>query len=414
MIPPDNGIPPFPTPRGQIKPTLEILPGLVVEPRFINGNWYLIPVSKGHQLPDVEGMVIKDLAVEIEAGEMTMGDKCCLIEALAHRREANIEALRNVMGLLATDKPMPLTEVPPLAAVMEEDQALNDLPTAAETGVQEFDFIEYNYTQSQDPERLGPFYPDDWSWVWLAIPYQGVPIPPRYFGLFEHGETVRIYLIDKITGERISVYADTILKHWAYEFPPEVYHGYTLDHIRFTKPSTDATYYDTWERIGPYGPGPGIWHEGVFYNQYQSDDPVVAIGEASYPGLCCWDVHPEWWPGGKAIGLVVGSWQYGTPQPWGGNLHPTTMNVGIVVERMDYSLYGIDLTLGYYNHSLKILTMEARRYENNFPHQGILAEAAAAEIILLDDIRLNGLINAPQYALGKERLEVLRNTPITW
>lgn len=415
-LPPDEMIPPpQPIPKDPVKSTLEILPGLVVEPRFINGNWYLIPVEAEHQLPDVEKMIIEDLATEIEAGELTMGDKCCLISALAERRRANIEALRNTMGLLATDKPIPLTEVPPWAAVQEGDQALNDLPTAAETGIQQFDFIEYNYTQFQDPEILGPFYTDDWTWVWTSVPHQHPHPPHMYYGTFKHGERVQIYLVDKVTGDRISVIADTILKHWQYEFPPNVWHGHPMFRITFTKPSVNDTFYNLWHKVGPYGVGAGIQHEGGFYQQFERDDPLPLPHGDPWNPECCIDVHPE----GRLELNDIGMWvdavyltapYPGSPQGWG----YVTNQVGIVIERMDYSQYGIDLLTGYYNHPIADLVIESRRYEKNYPNQALLAEVAAEEIILLDDNRLNGLINAPQYALGKVRLEELKNTPLTW
>lgn len=393
-----NGLNLIPPQNENVRPTLEILPGLVVQPRFINGNWYLIPIGADGQLPDVEGMIIKDLAEEISEGDMTFGDKCCLIEALASRRKANIDALRNVMGLLGTDKPMPLTEIPPLALVESDDRNLNDLPTAESTGIQQFDFIEYIDTQFQAPETI-KVHPTEWTWI------DGMP---NYFQTFKHGEHIRVWLEDKLTGERISDILETVIQHWQYEFPERLWHGWPFDRYTFIKPSIDSAYFNTNERSGPYGRGDPT------YGQLARDDPIVILGDEAYPDLCCVDARHDW-PGGDAAGLWISA-VYRAPGGFGpdGDWHFITNQVAIVIERIDFSSYGVDLTLGYYNHQIKDLVLESRKYAQNYPHQSLMLEVANAEIILLDKMRLDGLLNGPQYVTAKQILENYKTMILTW
>ena len=150
ILRPPTTIERMPPPVNSEGPTLnvlEIAPGLAVEIRYINNNWQLVPTSAP---VDVEGMIVDRLATKLQDPAISYDEICCLLNALANRRDSLTNAWRNAQGLLGTDKPLPLTEIPPLATVTLDDLQLNELPTAEETGIDVFDEISYSYKPEKD------------------------------------------------------------------------------------------------------------------------------------------------------------------------------------------------------------------------------------------------------------------------
>ncbi len=386
-----------------VKSPLEILPGLVVEPRWINDNWWLIPVSEKDQLPDVEAMLIHELGRRIgdEPTEVSYDEICCLINALAHRREAQTDALRNIMGLLATDKPTPLTEVPPYALVEGDDQLLNELPTSELTGVDTFDFIQYGYYAQKLPVRHEGF-PTDWAYI-----------DHPYYQIFKHGDHVRIWLEDKLTGDVASVVVDTVLQHWSFEFPEDIWHCYTFDRYSFKK-NPGETFFNIFARRGPYeidGGEGGTWQDTepggplYFYKNKLLTEPCTI--EREYRGP---EPYGDWQP--DKLSIWIDAFDI-VPGAFEDRVH-VTEQYKIVVEFVDKSIYEVLLALSYFNHDFGDIVMETRSFIEHYPDMSRLAEVAAAEIILLDDMRLNGLINSPQWVDGKQQLEQMASIKITW
>ena len=353
MMPPPI---PIPTTPEAVKATLEIVPGLVVEPRFINGNWYLVPVGAEDQLPDVEAMIIRDLAEEIEAGEMTMGDKCCLINALAKRKRANIEALRNMMGLLGTDKPLPITEVPPLAMVESDDAFVNALPTALSTGDPVFDFIDYSY----------------------SCFHQGVYFEPVKWAVTEFGRGFESFKI----GDRVNVQLFRMSDHQPASPKFEIQLKHRLDVQGRCKSE------DSWLLLSksyPGGPDSTEWfsvlgrHQGPEYEGTCTGNDAVALSVA---------VNREWTPGGYAPVRENNKWY-------------------IKVEFVDKSKrhYGITLNMSYFNHEFGDIVTEVRSHSKYHRDRALMQYVRTEEIKVLDEMRVQGILNANQWAEGKAILD---------
>lgn len=365
---------PWPPPSNNnkepVKSTLEILPGLVVQPRFINGNWYLIPVGAEDQLPDVERMVIEDLAKEILAGELTAQDKCCIIEALANRRLANIDTLRNVMGLFGTDKPMPLTEVPPLAMIEAGDQFLNELPTEETTGDPTFDHIEYSYTCYK-------------KGVW--------DLPVRYsiaeFGhgwdTFRIGDRIRLWLARQSTHEIVSPQFEITLEHRLFRgnqcWPEDQWMLWT----KYGDPPESYRHLDRTD-IGPVYPG--------------------GCGHLPSPWKHPTRPYEVPWPGDDSVALEMFVRYEYEPGRWGG---PPNNLYYIHFEHVDKSKreYGVELTVNYYNHEIGGNVTEIRSYSKYHLDESLMQYVRSEEIKALDEMRVQGLINGPQWIKGKAILD---------
>lgn len=422
---------------------LEIAPGLAVEIRFINGNWKLIPTKAP---PDVEGMIINDLAKEIQLAsvspytEMTYDQKCCLINALANRRDSLINAWRNVQGLLATDKPTPLTELPPIALLTPEDQVLNELPTTEDTGIEEFDQIDYRYKPEKDKIIL--------------LQASGVGRGSVNYVKNRFDVTQRGYSI--LNQWDISQFEDTVLIVCGVMdvmITDQMYNRLFNELAHIPKLILDTPF----ARVIGVGVGWRAFGRGQLINQIEivnNSHPITQglplgpydVGSQMYSAIL--ELAPEYislaeltFTGGiirpKSI-LAQAEIEPGfPPTPGEIPIGPYTVpcfaisigdNIGYwglwngdpLLDRMiDFMIpagqgCSIELTQTYYDHKFAMINEIVRDYHKPYPDKSMLQQIALEEIINLDQMRLNAQLNAPQWVKGMDILEGYKTVEIDW
>lgn len=361
VIPPANN-------EDSVFDVLEIAPGLAVKVRFINNNWHLIPTTAP---VDVEGMVISRLVAKLRhPAEISYDEICCLINALANRRDSQINAWRNAQGLLGTDKPLPLTEISPLAMIEDDDQIINALPTAESSGNEIFDHIEYSYTCYQ-------------KGVWdLPVRFSVVGFGHGW-DTFRIGDRIRLWLARQDTHEIVSPQFEITLEHRLYRgnmcWPEDQWMLWT----KYGDPPESYRHLDRTD-IGPVHPG------GCGHLPSPWKNPTRP-----------WEVP---WPGDDSVALsIMVRYEY-EPQRWGG---PPNNLYYIHFEHVDKSKreYGIELTINYYNHEIGGNVTEIRRYSKYHRDESFMQYVRSEEIKVLDEMRVQGLINGPQWIKGKAILD---------
>jgi len=110
------------------------------------------------------------------------------------------------------------------------------------------------------------------------------------------------------------------------------------------------------------------------------------------------------WPGDDSVALEVSLSSEYAPQRWG---EPPNNLYYVHFEHIDKSKreYGIELTVNYYNHEIGGNVTEIRSHSKYHLDESLMQYVRSEEIKVLDEMRVQGLINGPQWIKGKAILD---------